>query len=212
MAVSTRFQAQLLNEPPPTSVTGNGEEEIERRRQALQLALSNCLSAEEMAHTVRLCEEEFARQTSFSVSEFCQRLFETMPQIQLDKEARLRLLRAMRQPTKTLSADAKMPTSTFPEPGPEPSVAPAMLEDSTDSEVILDADPPLDMSLPADTIPLTSSPLADELPVMPSPEDSTSPEVLLHPEAPPTMPSPEDSASPELFVLRYTNFGKEIIG
>lgn len=179
MAVRTEFQAPILNESPPTSVKNIGDEEIDRRRQALQYALSYCLSAEEMAHTVRLCEKEFARKASFSVSEFCQRLFETMPQVQLDKESRLRLLRAMRQPAKALSADTAMPISE-----------------------------------PLEPVVQMPTPKSSEAPSiqLPSPEDSTSPELVMPTEPIPAMPSPEDSASPELFVLRYANFGKDIIG
>lgn len=148
------FQAPILNESPSATVTGVGEKEIERRRLALQHALASCLSVDELAHTVRLCEQEFARKTSVSVSELCHRLFETMPQIQLDKEARLRLLRSMRQPAQALLADTVMPTPEPPEPIPRPA-----------------------------------------------PEDSL-----------PIMPSPEDAVSPELFMLRYANLGKAIIG
>jgi hypothetical protein len=144
------FQAPILNKLPSATVTGVGEKEIERRRLALQHALASCLSVDEMAHTVRLCEQEFARKTSVSVSELCHRLFETMPQIQLDKEARLRLLRAMRQPAKAPLVDTVMPAPQPPEP--------------------------MELLVP---LPL---------------------------------PAPEDATSPELFMLRYANLGKAIIG
>ncbi len=188
MSVLSDFQAPLLNELPSTSVTDIGGEEIERRRQALQYALSYCLSAEDLAHTVKLCEQEFASKASFSVSEFCQRLFETKPQIQLDKESRLRLLRAMRQPAKVLNADGAMPAAEPSEPMPQ------MAEPSE--------------SMPQMPMP---EPLGEEIIQLPSPEDSTSPELVMAIETPLAMPSPEDSTSPELFVLRYVNFGKEII-
>ncbi len=185
----TTFQAPILNESPSIAVAGVEESEMERRRLALQHALASCLSADEMARTVRLCEQEFAKKMSVSVSELCQRLFETMPQIQLDKDARLRLLRAMRQPVKPMFDDDVLPTLKPAAP--------------------LEFSEPIEFSEPAES----STPLAPSEPIqLPSPEDSTSPELLLAPETPPTVPSPEDSASPELFVWRYTNFGKEIIG
>ncbi len=187
----TTFQAPILNASPSITTNGVGEEEVERRRLALQHALSTCLTAEEMAHTVRLCEHEFAQRMSVSVSEFCQRLFETMPQIQLDKAARLRLLRAMRQPVTNFAVDNGMPSPTLAEP-PE-------LSEPTPMEFA----EPIDLAepvAPADPIPMSS------------PEDSTSPELFMVAATPPVAASPEDSTSPELFVLRYTNFGKDILG
>ena len=189
------FQSSILNLSPSISVTGVGEDEMERRRLALQQALAPYLSADQMAHTVRLCEQEFSEKMSISVSEFCQRLFETMPQIQLDKDARLRLLRAMRQPRATLIADAvrltpkRSETLSFPEP-----------RDSSES------------TQPAEPIPRAESTGPSEPISLSSPEDSTSPELLLITATPPIIPSPEDSVSPEVFVLRYTSFGKEILG
>ncbi len=188
MAVQSDFQAPILNEVPSTSVAEIGDEEIERRRQALQYALSYCLSAEEMAHTVRLCENEFARKKAFSVSEFCQRLFETMPEVQLDKESRLRLLRAMRQPTKAFNAATEM---TMPKPAEAPSIQLPSPEDSSSPELVMVTEPP---------------------PTMPTPEDSTSPELVTATDSSSALPVPEDLTSPELFVLRYVNFGKDIIG
>jgi hypothetical protein len=91
-----------------------------------------------MAHAVRLCEQEFAQKTSISVSEFCQRLFETTPQIQLDKDARLRLLRAMRQPVATLAADGAMPTPKGSEPRePSESIPRFSPEDSASPELFM---------------------------------------------------------------------------
>ena len=177
------FQAPILNASPSTAATGVGPEEMERRRLALQHALAACLSAEELAHTVQLCELEFAEQATLSVSAFCQRLFETQPQIQLDKEARLRLLRAMRQPVKDLVVHDVAPISQELESFDLPE--PLAIAES----------PP-----PPEPIPLAS------------PEDSGSPELLMVTEAPPLAVSPEDSVSPDLYVLRYTNFGKEILG
>ncbi len=179
----TTFQAPILNASSSIEATGVGQEEMERRRLALQVALASCLSSDEMAHTVRLCEQEFAKKRSVSVSEFCQRLFETLPQVQLDKDARLRLLRAMRQPVTNLAADDVMPA-------PKRSESIELPEPIELSEPIKSSEP----------IPLSS------------PEDSTSPELFLVTETPPIVSSPEDSTSPELFVLRYANFDKEILG
>ena len=189
------FQAPILNSPSSSAVTSVGEKEIERRRLALQQALVPYLSADQMAHTVRLCEQEFSEKMSISVSEFCQRLFESMPQIQLDKDARLRLLRAMRQPRHAWIADAVRLT-------PKRSVPLAFPEPREASEPMQAAEP----------IPLTEPAGLSEPIALSSPEDSTSPELLLITETPPTMPSPEDSVSPESFVLRYAHLGKDILG
>ena len=189
------FQAPILNSSTSISATSVAEKERERRRLALQQALAPYLSADQMAHTVRLCEEEFSEKMSISAAELCQRLFETMPQIQLDKDARLRLLRAMRQPSYTWIADAVRLTPKRSEPLAFPE--------------------PPEVSKPkqaAEPIPLTEPAAFSEPIALSSPEDSTSPELLLIAETPPTMPSPEDSVSPEIIVLRYANFGKDILG
>lgn len=201
------FQAPILNSTSSITTTGVGQEEMERRRLALQQALASCLSADEMAHTVKLCEQEFAQKMSISISEFCQRLFETMPQIQLDKAARLRLLRAMRQPITNLAVEnrARISESTETLEFLEPT---ALAEPMALAEPIALAEP---MTL-AEPIELTE-PVAPAEPIpLSSPEDSTSPELFLVAETPPVAASPEDSTSPELFILRYANFGKEILG
>ncbi|ETX06370.1 MAG: hypothetical protein ETSY2_17545 [Candidatus Entotheonella gemina] len=189
------FQASILNASPSIALNGIGEEEMERRRLALQQALASCLSVDEMTHTVRLFEQEFSQKTSVNVSELCQRLFETMPQIQLDKEARLRLLRTMRQPKTLLAAENLMPPPKYSEPVASPE--PVQFEESMQLPEPMELTEPM---APSEPIPLLT------------PEDSTSPELFLVTETPPVESSPEDSTSPELFVLRYSNFGKEILG
>jgi hypothetical protein len=192
------FRADILNASTAIEEAGVGEQELERRRLALQHALSSCLTTEQMAHALRLCEQEFAEKMSLSVSELCQRLFETMPQLQLDKDARLRLLRAMRQPRQKLLAEAVMPTLEYSESlvCPEPQNISKPMPHTAAMEPVEFAEPM------AFSEPMTMS----------SPEDSTSPELTLVMETPPMTFSPTDSTSPELFVLRYTNLGKNILG
>jgi len=151
------FQSPILNASPVTVPGGVGEVEMERRRLALQHALSSCLTLEQLAQTVRLCEQEFADILSLSVSDFCQRLFETMPQLQLDKEARLRLLQAMRLSVQQLAADTVIPTPDRAEPPlfPELPSEPVSLsspEDSTSPELFMVTETPPTEASPADSV------------------------------------------------------------
>ena len=177
------FQSPILNASPATVANGVGEAELERRRLVLQHALGSCLTVEQLAQTVRLCEQEFAEKASVSVADFCQRLFETMPHLQLDTEARLRLLRTMRQSVQQLAAETVIPALDTPEP-------PALIEPEATSA-------PTPSAAPAPLV---------------SPEDSTSSDLFWVAETPPAQASPEDSVSPDLIVLRYTHVEKEMLG
>ena len=171
------FQSPILNASPTIVANGVGEAELERRRLALQHALGSCLTVDQLAHTVRLCEQEFAEKASVSVADLCQRLFETMPHLQLDTKARLRLLRSMRQSVQQLAAEAVMPALNTSEP-----------------PLFVEQDEMLEPTAPAVPTQLVS------------PEDSTSSELFWVAETPPTQVSPKDSVSPDLIVLRYTSF------
>jgi hypothetical protein len=153
------FQSPILNASPATVANGVGEAELERRRLALQHALGSCLTVEQLAQTVRLCEQEFAEKASVSVADFCQRLFDTMPQLQLDTQARLRLLQMMRQSVQQLAAETVIPALNTPEPMPPAAPAPLVSpEDSTNSDLFWVAQTP---------------------PAQASPEDSVSPEFIV---------------------------------
>ncbi len=72
-------------------------EEVLRRKKAIRKALESCLTDDQMTHALMLCELEFATDLSFSATSFCQRLVETLPNLQLGTEARLLLLRTLRK-------------------------------------------------------------------------------------------------------------------
>ncbi len=82
---------------PTASVYPEIREEVKRRRQAVQQALHNVLSAEDIADAVSLCDEVFPPSKPFSASMYCQHLVKRLPNINLTPIARLQLLRAIRQ-------------------------------------------------------------------------------------------------------------------
>ncbi len=79
---------------PPNTIQ---PEEAVRRKKVIQEALESFLTGEQMAHAILLCEHEFSADPSFSTTSFCQRLVETLPDLQLSAQDRLMLLRTVRQ-------------------------------------------------------------------------------------------------------------------
>ncbi len=99
------------------------------RRRAVYQALQSALSSEEMHRALLLCNQEFPPDRTFIAAEFCQRLAETIPDVQLDKETRLHLLRTMRQPAQELGVDP-LPLSGAADPDvAEPVVAELVMAD-----------------------------------------------------------------------------------
>ena len=80
-------------------------DEASRRRRAIYQALHPTLPPGDLSKVLALCEHDFPLDEPFSVAEFCQRLAESSPEIRLSKEARLTLLRTMRQRVENLGID-----------------------------------------------------------------------------------------------------------
>ncbi len=72
-------------------------EEADRRKKVIRQTLQSVLSESQMLHAVGLCEREFPPEEPFSTSLFCQRLAETIPDVYLNHETRLTLLRMLRR-------------------------------------------------------------------------------------------------------------------
>ena len=72
-------------------------EEAARRKKAIEKALESHLTNEQMLQAIMLCDHEFVSDPAFSATSFCQRLVETLPSLQLSAQARLELLRMVRQ-------------------------------------------------------------------------------------------------------------------
>ena len=75
------------------------------RKKAVEKALQSVLTREQIAHAILLCDHEFATEPAFSATSFCQRLVETLPEIQLNAQARLALLRTVRQSAEELGVE-----------------------------------------------------------------------------------------------------------
>lgn len=95
------------NPPAPSSMPSASKQsdEASRRRRAIYQALHPALPPGELNKALALCERDFPLHEPFSVAEFCQRLAESSPEIRLNKEVRLALLRTMRQRVETLGID-----------------------------------------------------------------------------------------------------------
>ena len=105
-------------------------EEVARRKKAIEKALESQLTSEQMLHAMMLCDHEFATDPAFSASSFCQRLVETLPSLQLSAQARLELLRMVRQSSvelgvQQLTSVVGMPRKLLqaqPQPADDPSI------------------------------------------------------------------------------------------
>ncbi len=58
---------------------------------------SQKFESEDLEEAFRICNEDFDKDSEFTASEFCQRLTETRPEIELGKQTRLLLLHGVRQ-------------------------------------------------------------------------------------------------------------------
>jgi hypothetical protein len=97
------------NPPEPSSMLSASKQsdEASRRRRAIYQALHPALPPGDLSRALALCERDFPLDEPLSVAEFCQRLAESSPQIRLSKEARLALLRTMRQRVENLGIDPR---------------------------------------------------------------------------------------------------------
>lgn len=181
----------------PTLSASAQSDEASRRRRAIYQSLQPALPPEDLHKALALCEREFPLDQPFSVSEFCQRLAESSSEIRLSKEARLTLLRTMRQRAETLGIDPLSVQEAGRDAVPSETFA-AEAKSGSHSEEQSD---PQHQSDEDETVEL----LRPELESLNSLTDQVAYCTTTG------RPYDGDRPSPELFALRYANFGQSIM-
>jgi hypothetical protein len=171
--------------------------EASRRRRTIYQSLQPVLPPAKLNQALALCERDFPLDEPFSVAEFCQRLAESPSNISLSKEARLVLLRTMRQRAETLGRDPLPVQETA-----EEAVASAALEVEAESGGYPEAQHEPQNRIDEDG---TVERMRPELENLASPTEQIAYCTTTG------RPYDGDRPSPELWALRYANFGQPIV-
>jgi hypothetical protein len=168
-------------------------DEASRRRRAIYQALQPDLPPAVLHQALALCERDFPVDRPFSVAEFCQRLAGSSAEISLSREARLALLRAMRQPVEKLGIDPRLVQEARGEASSSETLE-VEAESGLHRQELIDEDDEEMVALTKPDLESLAGPPTDQVAYC----TATG------------RPYRSDQPSPELFALRYANFGQPI--